>query len=74
MLRRALGLALSSTGALPFAVVVVGQRNCEDLGPSLRKVSHTWLRREKALTAEKLKARTARWYALDHLVHRHGGN
>ena len=55
MLRRALGLALVKARALPFAVVAVGQRNCEDLGPSLRKVSHTWLKREKARTAAKLK-------------------
>jgi hypothetical protein len=29
--------------------------NSDDLGPVLRKVSHTWLRREKARTAAKLK-------------------
>lgn len=37
------------------AMILVGQRNCEDLAPVPWKVSQTWLSREKALTAEKLK-------------------
>ena len=49
-------LESESSGVPPeLPVMVVGQRNWEDLAPVFLKVSHTWERRENALTAAKLK-------------------
>ena len=51
-----MGAMSESAGLLPLlALMVVGHLNSVALGPLSRKVSQTWLRRLKALTAAKLK-------------------
>ena len=52
----AVGATSERTGEDPLlAAMVVGHLNSEALGPDSRKVSQTWLRREKARTAAKEK-------------------